>query len=280
MRICSIKVDGAAHLGVVGARGVIDATAAGYPHGIDEVIAGADTAALAALEQDVTAAVVDAPEYLNVVSRAGKLVCVGLNYRSHAANVSLKTAEVPILFSKFADSLVPSGADITLPAWEESYDYEAELVIVIGKRAWNIAAEDASDYIFGYTCGNDLSCRGAQQRTSQWLIGKALPGFGPCGPYITTADSFDPSQGKQIRSWVNGELRQDGNTADMIHSCAAIVSYASKYIALEPGDLIFTGTPSGVELEKREGEQRWLRAGDTVEVEIEGIGRLVNRMVK
>lgn len=280
MRICSIKVGGETHLGIAGARGVIDATAAGYPHSIDEVIAGADRFALAALERDDSAPIVAAPEYLNIVSHLGKLVCVGLNYRSHAANVALKTAEVPILFSKFADSLAPSGADISLPAWEESYDYEAELVIVIGKRAWNIAAENAADYIFGYTCGNDLSCRGAQQRTSQWLIGKALPGFGPCGPYIATADSFDPAQGKQIRSWVNGELRQDGRTDDMIHSCAAIVSYASKYIALEAGDLIFTGTPSGVELEKREGEQRWLRAGDTVEVEIEGIGRLVNHMVK
>lgn len=280
MRICSIKVGGETHLGIAGARGVIDATAAGYPHSIDEVIAGADRFALAALERDDSAPIVAVPEYLNIVSHPGKLVCVGLNYRSHAANVALKTAEVPILFSKFADSLAPSGADISLPAWEESYDYEAELVIVIGKRAWNVAAENAADYIFGYTCGNDLSCRGAQQRTSQWLIGKALPGFGPCGPYIATADSFDPAQGKQIRSWVNGELRQDGRTDDMIHSCAAIVSYASKYIALEAGDLIFTGTPSGVELEKREGEQRWLRAGDTVEVEIEGIGRLVNHMVK
>lgn len=280
MRICSIKVGGEAHLGIVGARGVIDATAAGYPHSIDEVIAGADRSALAALERDDSAPIVAAPEYLNSVSRPGKLVCVGLNYRSHAANVALKTAEIPILFSKFSDSLAPSGAGISLPAWEESYDYEAELVIVIGKRAWNVAAENAADYIFGYTCGNDLSCRGAQQRTSQWLIGKALPGFGPCGPYIATADSFDPTQGRQIRSWVNGELRQDGRTDDMIHSCAAIVSYASKYIALEAGDLIFTGTPSGVELEKREGEQRWLRAGDTVEVEIEGIGRLVNHMVK
>lgn len=280
MRICNIKVGERAHLGIATARGVVDATAAGYAHGIDEVIAGADRAPLAALEMDDNAPVVAEPQYLNVVDNVGKIVCVGLNYRSHAANVSLKTADVPILFSKFADSLAPGGANITLPAWEKSYDYEAELVIVMGKRAWNVEESDAAEYIFGYTCGNDLSCRVPQQRTSQWLIGKALPGFGPCGPYIATADGFDPTRGKRIRSWVNGELRQDGNTADMIHSCAKIVSYTSKYIALETGDLIFTGTPSGVELEKREGEQRWLRAGDTVEIEIEGIGRLVNRMVK
>ena len=204
---------------------------------------------------------------------------MGLNYRAHAEKVDLKSADVPILFSKFADSLVPSGAYVTLPAWEDSYDYEAELVIVMGMRAWNVTEEDAPSHIFGYTCGNDLSCRVPQKRTSQWLIGKALPGFGPCGPCIATADGFDPLSGKRIRSWVNGELRQDGSTADMIHSCARIVSYASRYIALEPGDLIFTGTPSGVALEKHGDEQKWLRPGDVVDVEIEGIGRLTNKMV-
>ena len=148
-----------------------------------------------------------------------------------------------------------------------------------GKRAWNVTEEEAPSHIFGYTCGNDLSCRVPQKRTSQWLIGKALPGFGPCGPCIATADGFDPLSGKRIRSWVNGELRQDGSTADMIHSCARIVSYASRYIALEPGNLIFTGTPSGVALEKHGDEQKWLRPGDVVDVEIEGIGRLTNKMV-
>lgn len=278
MRICSINVNGAAHLAVLTERGVVDATAAGYTHGIDEVIAGADRTQLERIERDAALPTMDAPEYLNVVSKPGKLVCVGLNYRSHAEKVDLKTADVPILFSKFADSLAPSGADIALPAWEDSYDYEAELVIVIGKRAWNITRDEAAEHIFGYTCGNDLSCRAPQQRTSQWLIGKALPGFGPCGECIATADSVDPERGMRIRSYVNGELRQDGNTTDMIHTCADIVSYASRYIALEPGDLIFTGTPSGVALEKHDADRHWLKPGDLVEIEIEGIGRLVNKM--
>ncbi len=279
MKICNIRVGGEAHIGVVTAHGVVDATAAGCPGTIDGVIEGAGRAALAAVENDMTLPAVDAPEYLNIVNAPGKLVCVGLNYRAHAEKVDLKSAEVPILFSKFADALVPSGAHITLPAWEDSYDYEAELVIVMGKRAWNVAEDEAAEHIFGYTCGNDLSCRAPQKRTSQWLIGKAMPGFGPCGPCITTADSFDPQAGRRIRSWVNGELRQDGSTADMIHSCARIVSYASHYIALEPGDLIFTGTPSGVALEKHGDEQKWLNPGDVVEIEIEGIGRLTNTMV-
>ena len=113
-------------------------------------------------------------------------------------------------------------------------------------------------------------------RTTQWLIGKTMSGFAPCGPCIVTADSYDPDGGKQIRSYVNGELRQNGTTADMIFPCDEIVNYASKYICLEPGDLIFTGTPSGVALEG--GGKKWLVPGDLVEIEVEGIGRLVNRM--
>lgn len=279
MRICSINTPEGAHLGLVTARGVIDATAAGYPHDIDAVIAGAETESLAAIGRDEAQRAIASPEYLNVVGRPGKLLCVGLNYRSHAERVELKTAAVPILFSKYADALVPAGHEVELPAWEESYDYEAELVIVIGRRAWNVSREAAGEYIFGYTCGNDLSCRAPQQRTSQWLIGKSMPGFGPCGPCIVTADEFDPEAGMRIKSYVNGAQRQDGSTADMIHTCKDIVSYASRYIALEPGDLIFTGTPSGVMLEKSAAEQHWLRPGDRVDVEIEGIGTLTNYMV-
>ena len=238
------------------------------PLTMEDVIRGAEPEAFGEEIRD--------PVYADVVT-PGKLVCVGLNYQSHADRVSYVRAESPILFSKFADALAPSGAEITLPPWEDGYDYEAELVIVIGKTAWNIDPEKAKDYIFGYTCGNDLSLRYAQKKTSQWLIGKTMPGFGPCGPCIVTADSFDPEEGRRIRSYVNGELRQDGSTAEMIFSCAEIVAFASRYIRLEPGDLIFTGTPSGVALE--DPEAKWLKPGDLVEVEIEGIGKLVNRMI-
>ena len=278
MKLCNIAASDGVHLGIVTARGVIDATAAGYANTLDEVIAGADRTALEALAENKTLPVIAKPEYLNVVQKPGKLICVGLNYRSHASKVDLKSAEVPILFSKFPDSLIPTGAPIELPEWEDSYDYEAELVIVIGKSAWGVSEENAGDYIFGYTCGNDLSCRVPQKRTSQWLIGKAMPGFGPCGPCITTADSIDPEKGIAIKSFVNGELRQDGSTTDMIFSCKKVLSYASHYIKLEPGDLIFTGTPAGVQLEKNSSEAKWLKKGDKVEVEIEGIGTLVNEM--
>ena len=169
-------------------------------------------------------------------------------------------ADVPILFSKFADSLVPAESEINLPEWEDSYDYEAELVIVMGRRAWNVSEAEAGEYIFGYTCGNDLM--------SDEVISTTVDVVG----------GYDVKAGKNIRSYVNGQLRQNGSTADMISGCARIVSYASHYICLEPGDLIFTGTPSGVALEK-DKKLPWLKKGDRVDIEIEGIGRLTNYMV-
>ena len=277
MKLCNISVDGETHLAIETGRGLIDATAAGFTKNMDVVIRGDGAEELRRIAKDESLPLVEKPVYANVVNRPGKLVCVGLNYRAHAAGVNMKLPDYPILFSKFDNALTPAETDVTLPPWESSYDYEAELVIVMGKTAWNVREDEAKDYIFGYTCGNDFSLRDAQMRSGQWLIGKTMPGFGPCGPCIVTADSFDPEEGKNVRSYVNGVLRQNGSTAEMIFSCARIVSYASKYIRLEPGDLIFTGTPSGVALEEK--EKVWLKPGDVVDVFIEDIGTLTNRLV-
>ena len=214
----------------------------------------------------------------DLVPRDAKIVCVGLNYRSHAEHAGFPIPKAPAIFSKFSDALALDGSEITLPPWEVSYDYEAELVIVMGKTAWNVSEEDAADCIFGYTCGNDLSCRDSQMRSGQWLIGKTMPGFAPCGPVIVPKEDFDAFAPHAIRSYVNGELRQNGDISDMIFNCAQIVSYISRYIRLNPGDLIFTGTPSGVALENKENPN-WLKPGDLVEIEIDGIGRLSNRMI-
>lgn len=277
MKLCNIIVDNETHLALMTSRGVVDVTAAGYSGSMDQLIAGACTCRLLEMEMDESLPVVEKPVFGNVVDRIGKLVCVGLNYRSHATGINMKVPEYPVLFSKFDNALVPSGTPVELPAWESSYDYEAELVIVIGKETWNVSEAEAMDHVFGYTCGNDFSLRDAQMRSGQWLIGKSLPGFGPCGPCIVTADGYDPDKPKSIRSYVNGQLRQDGSTGDMIFSCASIISYASKYIKLCPGDLIFTGTPSGVALEGQ--EKHWLKPGDVVDIEIEGIGKLTNSMI-
>ena len=283
MKLCNIVVNNSLHLAVITERGVVDATAAGCALTLSELIRGADRAALESVELDSSLPTVAKPVFGNISEPTAKLLCVGLNYRAHADGIAdgvhFKSADFPILFSKFSDSLVPSGAYIELPPWENSYDYEAELVIVIGKETWNVSEKDAISHVFGYTCGNDISCRAPQMRTSQWLIGKAMPGFGPCGPCITTADCVDPAAGLSVRSYVNGELRQDGNTRDMIFSCAKIISYASKYIHLHPGDLIFTGTPSGVALEQRADKRRWVEPGDRVDICIEGIGTLTNDLM-
>ena len=277
MKLYNITVGNETHLALMTERGLVDATTAGYTGSMDELIAGGCRCALEKLAADEKLPVVEAPVFANVVNRVGKLVCVGLNYRSHAAGVNMKVQEYPVLFSKFDNALAPCGADVVLPPWESSYDYEAELVIVMGKETWNVSAEEAMEQVFGFTCGNDFSLRDAQMRSGQWLIGKTMPGFGPCGPCIVTADSFDPESGKNVRSYVNGVLRQNGSTDEMIFSCAQIVSYASKYIRLEPGDLIFTGTPSDVALEEQ--EKVWLKPGDLVDVYIEDIGTLTNRLI-
>ena len=274
MKLYNLLVDNEVHLAADNGNGIRDLTAAGFPLNMDMLIRS-NTVSEAESFLDNAPAIRN-PVFSNIVNTPGKLICVGLNYRKHAEQAKMQTYNSPALFSKFSDALVASGAEVELPLWETSYDYEAELVIVIGRKAWGIPPEDADKVIFGYTCGNDLSCRDAQMRSGQWLIGKTMPGFGPCGPCIVTADSLCPAEGKRVRSYVNGELRQDGTTADMIFSCEEIVSYASKYIALEPGDLIFTGTPSGTALE---GKKSWLKKGDTVEIEVEGIGKLINKMV-
>jgi 2-keto-4-pentenoate hydratase/2-oxohepta-3-ene-1,7-dioic acid hydratase (catechol pathway) len=207
-----------------------------------------------------------------------KIICVGLNYGGHAKETGAEVPKEPVIFGKFNDTLMPHGADIELPTRHSRYDYEAELVIVIGREAWNIAKEEASGYIFGYTCGNDLSARDCQFRSSQWLIGKSLPGSTPAGPRIVPASEFDPDTGHRISCEVNGVVVQDGNTADMIFSCAEIVSYCSQFFRLQPWDLIFTGTPSGVIMGKPENQRVWLKKGDTVSVTIEGIGTLTNKL--
>ena len=212
-----------------------------------------------------------------LVSEKSKVVCVGLNYRSHAEHAGFPIPQAPAIFCKFSNALAFDSEAVELPPWEHSYDYEAELVIVMGKTAWGVPADEAMDCVCGFTCGNDLSCRDSQMRSGQWLIGKTMPGFAPVGPVIVPREDFDLSRPHFVRSYVNGELRQDGSSADLIFDCAEIVSYVSKYVRLEPGDLIFTGTPSGTALEFKD-DLHWLKPGDTVEIEIEGIGTLRNTM--
>ena len=208
------------------------------------------------------------------VDRPEKILCVGLNYMAHQQETDMRnSAKFPPLFCKFRNSLLGHEGTIPLPRCAERFDYEVELVITIGHTVREADEREAAAAIFGYTVGNDFSARDLQTATSQWLMGKACDGFAPIGPYLVTADALDPAD-LAITSRVNGELRQNGRTSDMIFSCAQIVSHISQVMTLVPGDVIYTGTPAGVILGMPEEKRVWLKAGDTVEVEVEGIGTL------
>lgn len=278
MKLCNFFSGQDVHLAVLNGRGLIDVTAAGFTYDMGGLISAGDEA-LASLVSLLRAELPVLDEscvrFANICNPK-KLVCVGLNYREHAKETGGVPPDEPVLFSKFNDALSPAGAEIPLPSWQRCYDYEAELVIVVGKAAWNVPESEAMRHIFGYSCGNDLSARDCQFISNQWLIGKSFPSFGPAGPFITTADSFDPNAHHSISCRVNGETVQSDFTDGMLFNCATVLSYASKYFPLSPGDLIFTGTPSGVILGRPKGERVWLKAGDFVEVEIEGLGVLKN----
>ena len=213
--------------------------------------------------------------YAPVVTKPEKILCVGLNYVDHAKESNMDIPAYPVLFSKFNNALAAHNQTISLPKDGEKFDYEAELVIVIGKEASKVTKEDALSYVFGYTVGNDFSARDLQFRSGQWLLGKSCDDFAPIGPYLITSDEIDP-QNLEVKCTVNGEVRQSANTRDMIFDCATIISYVSQFITLKPGDIIFSGTPDGVILGYPEENQQWLKPGDEVIVSIERIGELVN----
>jgi 2-keto-4-pentenoate hydratase/2-oxohepta-3-ene-1,7-dioic acid hydratase in catechol pathway len=206
-----------------------------------------------------------------------KLICIGLNYKRHARETGMAVPDSPVLFSKFNNTLAETGEPIPLPDNAVQYDYEVELGVVIGKEARYVSVDRALDYVFGYFTVNDLSVRDLQFRTSQWLLGKTPDKFFPTAPYLVTADEVGDPQKLGLSCWVNGGLRQNSNTADMIFSVAECISYISQYMTLKPGDVISTGTPEGVVMGMK--EKNWLKPGDEVVVEVEGLGKCTNRMV-
>ncbi|MEI4768776.1 fumarylacetoacetate hydrolase family protein [Psychrobacillus sp. FJAT-51614] len=213
------------------------------------------------------------------LTNPNKIICVGLNYRKHAIESNLAIPTNPILFNKFTNSIAASNEIISLPPLASEYDFEAELAIVIGKEAKNISKEEALNYVFGYCNANDLSARDLQFQSSQWLLGKALDKFCPIGPYLVTADEIPNPNKLSIKTYYNGNIQQESNTADMIFHCDEIISYISNYITLSPGDIILTGTPEGVLMGLPEEVRAYMSAGDEVIIEIEGLGQLRNSFV-
>ena len=285
LKLLRFSIHGETHLGMKLPDGVLDLTAAGYGKDLAATIRGFAAAkeVLESLSKKPGLPLLNEKSlsYLAPASDTSKLLCVGLNYKLHIeeAHNNITAAEYPkepVLFSKFNNALNIHNGTVNLSPNAHNYDYEAELVIVMGKGGMDIPKEKAAEYIFGYTCGNDISARDAQNKSAQWLIGKSFPGFAPVGPWIVTADELDPMR-LAISCSRDGQLVQDSNTEHMIFDVYTIVSYASKYIGLEPGDLIFTGTPNGVIVGMEPARQNWLKAGDEVTVAIEHIGELTTR---
>lgn len=315
MRVLSFRKDGEVRLGLVTTAGVVDVTAAsrstgsfatpgGYtvPGTMEELLPrgkqGLDS--LRALEEAcasqnrrgaAAAGAVPRPsipllkeetlEYAPVVTRPDKIICIGWNYVSHIEETKFRTdlPKHPEVFGVANNALAAHKQQIKLPSTASQYDYEAELVIVIGTECSMVPEDKALDYVFGYTCGNDVSERDLQKRNTQWFLGKSLDGFAPVGPHIVTSDAIPDPNNLRISMRRGAEVVQDSNTRNMIFSCARLVSYLSQYLTLRPGDLIFAGTPSGVVLGQPPEQQKWVKAGETLTVSIEGIGELVNTTV-
>ena len=290
MTFVTLAHGGRYRLGIKTDRGILDvqrAAAASGPQApatVDDVLRGTgDAGALRELVRAAQSAdgadawfVDEARAELGpCVTNPEKIICVGLNYSRHAAEARLPAPTVPILFNKYNNALSPHRGTIHIsqvPA--EQFDYEAELVIVMGKTARNVSEAQALSYVFGYCVGNDFSVRDLQMKTSQWMMGKTCDGFAPIGPYLVGAGQISDPNDLKIECRVNGEARQSSRTSDMIFSCASLIAYISRYFTLKPGDLIFTGTPQGVILGYSKEKQVWLKPGDRVATTIEKLGTL------
>lgn len=216
-------------------------------------------------------------ELLAPVPRPGKVLCIGLNYRDHAVELSLQLPDRPLLFSKYANAIVGPGAPIMLPPISQKVDYEAELAVVIGRRAKGVGVAEAMDYVAGYSLINDVSARDVQFGDGQWVRGKTFDSFAPLGPALVTKDEVPDPHSLRIALRVNGRTMQDSSTSNLVFGVPELVAFLAQAITLEPGDVIATGTPPGV------GHNRkppvYLQPGDEVEVEVEGIGVLRNPVV-
>jgi 2-keto-4-pentenoate hydratase/2-oxohepta-3-ene-1,7-dioic acid hydratase in catechol pathway len=278
MKLVNFHATDGIRAGLVRPEGVEDLAAAGVWQG-PAPVAQNDIKELATRVQQSASALVplESLRLAPCVASSEKLICIGLNYRRHAEEAGMPIPTVPVVFGKFANSLNAHGVNVVLPPVDYKYDYEAELAVVIGREARDVTERDALGYVGGYCCANDLTARGAQLATSQWVAGKMLDGFLPLGPILVTADEIPDPQNLGIGCWVNGVRKQNSSTADMIFSVANLVAFVSRHATLKPGDVISTGTPEGVLLGQK--EPQWLKAGDEVSVEIEGLGRLTNRLI-
>ena len=266
MRLCSFRGPDGPVPGLVDADTVIPLAAASTL----DIIRGAP-ADVASRPMPLTDVVLEAPVI------PGTALGIGLNYRAHAAETGKEPPAEPVLFAKMRGTVNRPSGPVVHPEWTRRLDYEGELGVVIGRTAHRVAPADALDHVFGYLVCNDVSARDRQKAEPQWIRAKSGWGFMPMGPWITSADAAGDPHDMRIRTWVNGDLRQDTSTADMMFPVAELVAYASQVFPLEPGDIITTGTPSGVGVGM--DPMRFLAPGDVVRIEISGLGAIEHEIV-
>jgi 2-keto-4-pentenoate hydratase/2-oxohepta-3-ene-1,7-dioic acid hydratase in catechol pathway len=268
-----------AALGIVLGDEVADLSGAGFPAEPARALAEVG-------REDLGKAVAEAPRLplaeasLLAPAVPRKYVAIALNYADHIAETGMEAPEAPTFFTKHVTCVVGPGAGVHKPKVSDRLDYEGELAVVIGKRCRHVPVERAHEVIAGYTVANDISVRDWQMRTRTMMIGKSFDTHGPLGPWLVTEDELGDPHDLGIRTFVNGEKRQDGNTADMVFDCFQQVSHLSEAFTLEPGDVVATGTPAGVGAAVQPFPEGLLKVGDEVRVEIDGIGELVNPIVE
>ena len=283
MRLVTFDKNGTATCGVRRGEAIVDLSLAApaLPGDWPAIFAaGALKEVATAAESAPESALLPAGEtrLLTPIPNPPKILAIGLNYRSHAEETGLPIPDYPIVFPRWPKSVVADGVPLVCPAASSKFDYEAELLVVIGTGGRHIPKDKALDHVAGYACFNDGSVRDYQIKSSQWAMGKNFDASGSWGPDIVTADELPPgAAGLRIQARLNGETLQDSDTADMIFDVATIVSTLSEVMTLEPGDIIPTGTPPGVGMAR--DPRVWMKPGDTCEIEIEGIGTLSNPII-
>lgn len=282
MRLVTFELAAQARPGVLSdVQTVLDLSTLGYQSLLQFIEAGqeARTKAETFLDQspqNARHALADV-KLLAPIPTPRKLICVGLNYRDHAIETGSEIPSVPTIFNKFATAVIANGENIVLPKVSKSPDYEAEFAFVIGRGGRHIAAEDWQNHVYGYTLVNDVSARDYQRATTQWLMGKTFDTFAPMGPWIVTADEISDPHNLDIQLDIDGEILQKSNTRELIFKVPDLIAFLSSVFTLQPGDIVSTGTPSGVGVARN--PQRFLRAGDRVTVKMPAIGELRNPVI-
>ena len=282
MRLVTHSVDGTARTGLVVGDEVVDLPdpAVGLPASMIDLLALGDAAAVALRRAGTTTArrrPLATAQLLAPVTRPPAFLGIARNYLDHIREMGAPLPEHQTWFVKVSTCVVGPGAAVEVPRSSVAVDYEGELGVVIGRRCRHVPVERALDVVAGYTVVNDVSVRDWQRRTPTMVLGKSFDTHGPMGPWLVTADGVDDPQALQVRTWVNGDLRQDGTTADMVFSCAQMIAHLSEAVTLEPGTVLATGTPAGVGAAS--DPPRWLVAGDEVTVSVEGVGELTTPVV-